>query len=340
MKLSFILPIYNVEPYIGNCLHSLYVQDLELEEFEIICIDDGSTDNSIGIVRKYSEKYGNIIIQSCKRGGVSKARNLGLSLASGQYIMFIDSDDYLAEHVMRDLLCEAISANVDMLYFDATRVDGDNCVQASYNDFQEKNSILNGKEYFVKYYPGNGVWTFLIKREFVLSKKLKFVEGRYCEDGMFVIMSTCLADSITYRHVDAYRYVKRKNSIVTNTDQQHICKMIDDFIYAIEYINEFAIDNHKNANSIAYISRVKERRDSYIFFLQIRIIKAGLKYRDICKIRSHLKALECWPGKVHYYGIKYRVLNFVFKHEVLYDISCGIYRILFVCENYLKSKKC
>lgn len=327
MKLSFVIPIHNVEAYLEHCLQSLYVQDLDINEFEVICVDDGSTDNSISIVQKYQEEYGNIIVHSQKKAGVSRARNVGVSLASGQYIMFIDSDDYIAEHVIHNLLSEAILLGVDMLYFDAIRVNGDDCVRADYNDFKDKNEVLSGKNYFSKYFPGNGVWTFLIKREFILSKELKFVEGRYCEDGMFVIQSTCWADSITYRHVDVYRYVKRNNSIVTNTDQQHALKMIDDFVYAIEYINEFAIDVQKNENDIEYISRVKERRDSYTFFLKIRILKACLKSEDICKIRIRLREIGCWSGTVLYRGGKYKVLNMIFSNEFLYNVVCFIFKL-------------
>lgn len=86
-----------------------------------------------------------------------------------------------------------------------------------------------------------------------------------------MIASTALADRITYRHSDVYRYVKRKNSIVTKNDKQHMLKMIEDFIYAIEYINQFALDTLENENSAEYISKVKERRDSYVFFYKLEL---------------------------------------------------------------------
>lgn len=96
LKLSIIIPVYNTEKYVGECLDSSVEQDILKNEYEIICIDDGSTDGSLNVLTEYSNKYENIHVYSQKNQGVSAARNAGISVASGKYVWFVDSDDYIA----------------------------------------------------------------------------------------------------------------------------------------------------------------------------------------------------------------------------------------------------
>jgi glycosyltransferase involved in cell wall biosynthesis len=96
IKLSFILPVYNVEKYLKNCLDSLYRQELSMDEFEVICVNDGSTDKSLDILEEYQRRYPNFRVKSIPNSGQSKARNVGIDMARGTYLEFVDSDDYLA----------------------------------------------------------------------------------------------------------------------------------------------------------------------------------------------------------------------------------------------------
>ena len=95
MKLSIIVPVYNVADYLPKCLDSLLVQDLSQNEYEIIVVNDGSTDNSGKIAEEYSKTYSNIILINQENQGLSGARNTGIQNAKGEYVQFVDSDDYL-----------------------------------------------------------------------------------------------------------------------------------------------------------------------------------------------------------------------------------------------------
>ena len=124
MKLSIIIPVYNTGGYLSRCLDSCLNQDIPSNEYEIIAVDDGSTDNSLDLLKKYAGAYSNIKVlhQSNKRQGA--ARNKGLSVAQGEYIWFVDSDDWIVENCLAKV-CE-ICQGVDILETDRSYVYYDN----------------------------------------------------------------------------------------------------------------------------------------------------------------------------------------------------------------------
>ena len=115
MKLSYIVPVYNVEAYLDKCLRSLYNQSLELADFEVVIINDGSSDSSIEIIEKYRTLYQNITLIEQENQGLSVARNNGINHAKGDYILCVDSDDFLIQDSISNLLQKAIDLNLDVL---------------------------------------------------------------------------------------------------------------------------------------------------------------------------------------------------------------------------------
>ena len=103
MFLSIVVPVYNAELYLEECLHSLFTQDLPQTDYEVICVDDGSTDKSGFILRSFSEKHQNLTIITQENSGVATARNTGLSAARGDYIWFVDADDVIQTNILRKL---------------------------------------------------------------------------------------------------------------------------------------------------------------------------------------------------------------------------------------------
>lgn len=100
MFLSFVVPVYNTEKYLPECLDSLLEQDIPKEEYEIICVNDGSTDNSLEILHAYQEKFPNIVVIDKENSGVAMARNAGMDAAKGDYIWFVDSDDFIQMNIL------------------------------------------------------------------------------------------------------------------------------------------------------------------------------------------------------------------------------------------------
>ena len=115
MLLSIIIPIYNVEQYIGTCFESLFKQDLDYSLYEIIAVNDGTPDNSMKIVEEYAEKYSNIKIVNKENGGVSSARNEGIRRALGDFVIFVDPDDAISENSLLKIHQILVSNRVDIL---------------------------------------------------------------------------------------------------------------------------------------------------------------------------------------------------------------------------------
>lgn len=327
MKLSIIVPMYNVEKYIENCINSLLKQDIKRTDYEILIINDGSTDNSLKIVNNIYSKMLNIRVISVKNGGQSYARNIGINNANGKYLMFVDSDDYISHNSLNDILKFAYEKNLDMLFFDIKRVnDGENIYDCGYKKINNV-TVVDGKKYFADNNVNNGPWHFLVSRQFLQSNNIKFVEGRFCEDGMFLVDCIYRAERVAHCSVDIYRYVCRKSSTVSIRNKKHVSKMIDDFLYAIEYINEYYKNAVINNLDIKLIKRLKSRRNSYIFFMQIRMIKARLGYRHCKKILSNLENINCYRyermSKEEYGDKKITVLWRILNNKFIFKMLCS-----------------
>ena len=178
MKLSIIIPIYNVEKYIRTTIESIYRQNLSNEEFEVILINDGSTDNSLEIINELSIKYNNIIVLTQENQGPSIARNKGISIAKGEYIHFMDSDDIVMDSTLQKMLNTAIEYQLDILkgdYKRASNLDIEKGIKPIQQEVTYK--LKTGEEGFID---DNDpmycyIWMHLFKREFLLNNNLFFI---------------------------------------------------------------------------------------------------------------------------------------------------------------------
>ena len=324
IKLSFILPVYNVEEYIENCLDSILTQGIEEDEYEIICIDDGSTDKSAELIKKYQLKHKMIQLIQVENGGQGKARNIGIKNASGRFIFFVDSDDYLANNSIAAILEKAIVNNVDMICFDNQGVIDNSYREKEYDESKDSFLIETGKSFFVNHLCNNGPWWYLVNAEFLCVNSISFVEGRYCEDGMFTISCFNRAERVMYCHTDVYRYAVRNNSTVHKTDLKHQIRMIDDFKYAINYINEVILVESPQE----YVDSLVKRRDSYTFFMLIRIMKSDISPQERNSLLDDLIAMGCYPhGQLtRDYGTLKVALSVLFQCSFVYKILCSVYR--------------
>lgn len=221
IKLSIIIPVYNVEKYIDECIRSAVNQTLK--EIEVIIIDDGSTDNSIKIIKDYEAKYSNIIVVSNINEGVSVSRNIGLDRARGEYIFFLDSDDYIDLELGKDLYKLAKSQNLDMIHFDANVIYEEE-FEAKNNPYDRskiiKSTIYSGEEFYQVAKKSNGyraqVCTYMYKTEFLKKNKLSFHQGILHEDELFTTKAIILANRILYIPQKYFFRRMRKGSIMTS----------------------------------------------------------------------------------------------------------------------------
>ena len=187
MRLSIIVPVYNVEKYIERCLRSLLDQDIPKSDYEIIVVDDGTPDRSADIAQSFAKENDNIIVVHRKNGGLSAARNTGLEYVHGQYVFFVDSDDYIEPNVLSSLLISAESRNLDLLAFSTCRRRKDNGINwlHTFNDFIKDDKVDDGITLVRKGFLPTSVWTNLYRTETLNRYSFRFYEGIIHEDIEF-----------------------------------------------------------------------------------------------------------------------------------------------------------
>ena len=189
-KLSIIIPIYNVEKYIRPCLESIFQQDLEESDFEVILVNDGSKDNSMESISDMVKAHQNIITINQKNKGVSISRNNGIKKASGEYILFIDSDDLLISHRLKRLVQEAITSKADMIiadYYRMTDEEIDSPQNPSVVDSNYETKETTGKELFLKELDPDQcyVWRTLYRTAFLKENGIIYIPNICYEDVPF-----------------------------------------------------------------------------------------------------------------------------------------------------------
>ncbi|MGA1226452.1 MAG: glycosyltransferase [Tamlana sp.] len=324
MILSIIIPLYNVEDHVETCIVSLLNQNLSLDEYEILVINDGSTDNSVGVVKKIMENNSNINIINQKNCGVGSARNKGLSMARGKYIYFIDPDDYLASNVLRPLL-NCIEANdLEILTFSSLNTTQKSLIKSSLKSPKKIDiNSISGFDYIAEYGYKNEVWWYIIKKSFIDNNSFKFIEGRWMEDAIFTVNLILNAKKIASLPIDAHRHVIVKGSAIKSREPKHYIKVIHDNANAAKvyagFINE--IEDKENIKPDC-LKRLKARQQSFVFFLMIRALKSKMKLKEVNAILRDMTKVNAYPlhnfiGK-DYNGFVNKFIKSVFNIKSFY----------------------
>lgn len=199
---SIIIPVYNTQDYLKECLDSVINQTLE--DIEIICVNDGSTDNCLNILKEYSNLDSRIKVINQGNKGAGYCRNKGMENAKGEYLYFLDSDDFIAQDLLEKLYNRITTMEADICICKHNFFD-ESIMQTIPNEFSLKTELLPDKDCFsVDDIPDRilqicipNLFIKLYKREFILKNNLKFQEIKTCNDDFFDHLSLILADSIT-----------------------------------------------------------------------------------------------------------------------------------------------
>lgn len=224
MLISFVIPVYNVEKYLNKCLDSIFDSSVSEEEYEVIAIDDGSTDGSPEILQTYMH-HKNFRIITQNNEGVSVARNSGIKAVIGKYIYFIDSDDYLLPNAMRTLLGFAREVDCDIVDFDYEMVDDKGRALPEIRPQRHRTPNRGrGKDLFVAWHKQDTflevVWTRLYRKGFVVNNSLLFAPGiTNLEDTDWQYRCFFLAEKVVYHPAVIYCYRRRAGSLSVGTDK-------------------------------------------------------------------------------------------------------------------------
>lgn len=226
MLVSVIIPVYNVEEYVSETLESVLAQSIG--GFEIICVNDGSTDESGDIIESYAARDERVRCVHQENRGLSAARNAGIKLSVGKYIYFLDSDDLIERDCLRTLVDKAEKENTDIILFDGqTFFDSEELEKKlpQYKDFYKRKGDYSGgkqgSELFAdmmlryEFYPQASLYFY--RRSFLHQQQLKFPEGILHEDNLFAFRALMAARSVLYLDKILFHRRIRKNSIITST---------------------------------------------------------------------------------------------------------------------------
>lgn len=242
VKVSIIVPVYNVGKYLSKCLDSLINQTLK--DIEIICVNDGSGDNSLDILKNFAQKDSRIKIIDKQNEGVAIARNIALEQATGDYIGFVDSDDYIDLDYFEKLYNTATKNNSDIAvasilkhkkYFDKYNVRYSEEQVAE--NIQEKIKLCGDKKHFFFY-----AWNKIYKTDLIKNNKIKFSEGQIYEDVMFAMNALYFSNKVVSVPNTKYHYVERNNSLVKYKDKAG--KKAEDLTKAYTNLQEFCQDKN------------------------------------------------------------------------------------------------
>lgn len=218
--ISIIVPVYNVQKEIDKCVESLINQSYK--NIEIILVNDGSTDKSGLICNKYSKLDSRINVIHKENGGLSDARNVGIKAATGEYLLFVDSDDNIELDSCEVFIKSLNKRKVDIVVGEARRIEGDNI------SYLKHSNLTNGKEYSSREYIKLAIealewyapsWLNLYKREFILKKSIFFKKGILHEDMQILPKLFLEADTIIYMQYCFYNYQIREGSITQSNNK-------------------------------------------------------------------------------------------------------------------------
>ena len=247
MKLSIVVPVYNVRDYLAKCLDSLLNQDLSQDEYEIIVVNDGSTDNSWDIAKQYADIYSNIKLINQENQGLSGARNTGIKHAKGEYIQFVDSDDYLEENVLGGLMKQVERDKLDVLRYkyqnvrinkEANEYEIFKPYKSSSFLFDDYSSEVIEGAFFLNERFGTAcyAWAFILRKE-ILDNCI-FKPGIYFEDTEWTPRMLITARRIASTNTIVYNYLMREGSITKAVNRDKQRKVVEDKIKLIDSLLE------------------------------------------------------------------------------------------------------
>lgn len=345
-KISIIVPIYNVENYLSRCLDSLLTQ--EYEDFEVIAINDGSTDNSLTILQEYAEKDHRICIIDKENNGVSSARNDGLSQAKGEYIGFVDPDDWIEPQMYKDMLKIAEEDHIDIVMCSYIREFGTHSKEKTfalperstyYNDDVHKKIMrrlvgpLNEEVANPELLDAWGtVWSKLYRAEVIKNNNLQFVDLREIgsnEDTLFNIHASYYAKSFVFFNKPYYHYWRANDTSITSKHNPNLVSQFGKLYSKMEsFLNEkklgieykIALSNRISLNTLGLGLNTISRGNNHSVIKQVNDIKVLLNNKLIKRSLEQFELKHC--------SVMWKTFFFFAKNRLAF----GLYMMLMSIE--------
>lgn len=314
LTLSIIVPFYNAETYIVDCIRSLYKQDIPIDEYEVIAVDDGSPDNSRQLVERLQKEYPNLRLEVLpKNAKIGGARNVGLDVAKGKYIMFVDSDDYLLSNVLRVLLEQMEKDDLDLLEFDFV---SDNNGKISKSVELPDIGVCKGTDlFFDKHFTWFRdhvvAWRKLYKYEFLKKNTLRFTEHIMYEDNDFALQVFSLSNKTRHIAIDCYVYRENPDSVIRQSQSLFKLQSKLQSAFKVAELRDALIKSN-----IRFAELVEGYVINSIASVVASSVQYGYKYSDVMSLtRSQWHAIRKCMSFRRYIKLRYGNLFKVFLHK-------------------------
>lgn len=329
LLLTYIVPVYNTEGYLDRCLSSIIAQGLPDDAYEVLVVDDGSTDGSRDRVAAFTLLHPQVHLIIQDNAGVSAARNHALDEARGRYVQFVDSDDYLEHGAMSSLLRQAVDEDLDVLQFGYKSIDAMGAVSPGSEAADASGAVMTGAEYLEEHSLTPYVWRFLVKRSYLESHHWRFDTSLIvCEDGALIAEFMLAAGRMVCTAAAPYCYVKRDDSAMHNVDVQHlkrrIFSQIDSAAMIDATIRRYEADNGRMAPA-----SVPGLRNVYLFFAMTKALTCGCVDDAVQRMRqSGIYPFPCVGPESNYHGMKWKVIHALMMRPGLWSMMSKAYRVL------------
>ena len=323
IQLSVIVPCYNVEGYLERCLDSLVRQNIDADAYEVLLIDDGSTDGTGVICDRYAAQYPQVQAIHQANAGQGAARNAGLDLAQGKYIFFVDSDDFVAENCFQQLLKLADSEKLDVLAFHHQKVEEYEITDVGSIKVKEEVNVMGGVEFLSANGWAANVWWYIVRRSFVEEKCLRFPVGHMLEDISFTLEMFLSARRVAKVNAVCYYYVQHSQSIMHNTDSEHKRKFVSDCLYCYHLMAD-VIAKYRSEMGDRLYTRLATRRDVHLYIGLGEAFKLG----EVKSFYQKLKSDGLLPlGKIdqsEFAGLQWEAARLLFNCPAL---TCALSKL-------------
>ena len=328
MIVSFVIPVYNVEAYLEQCVVSVMNQGLSTDDYEIILVNDGSTDSSLDICLLFERQYKNIHVVSQTNKGIPATRNEGIRRAQGKWICFADSDDYLTPGAIGNILKSIKDKKAQLIrYWSIVGNEGEmpNYTSNGFVNF-EGTSYDFIKTFGIDTYCSN----YLYDREWLEQEGVFFEPYPIAEDYLFIsklLLKNPLIISTTYK---AYVYIKHKSSITGNRSREHTKKLARAYIPLIRNLFEYAsaIDICDSAVNDRLLESAQSKMRSFLS----RVLSGKIKVKEFRHMIAELRSLNVLPieGECSINAIIPKMINFICSHAWTIGPIGVIYRLVFI----------
>lgn len=323
LRLSIIIPVYNVENFLRRCVESVENQDIPQTDYEVILVNDGSTDRSGEICSALAGEYANIKLISKENGGLSSARNAGLDVAKGEYVMFVDSDDYIYPDVLKYLLDCCKTNDLDVCHFYLNVADGNDRTTRAESPFGY-DKVLSGEEVFNCYMIGSACAN-VVRSSILREHDLKFYIGIIHEDVDFTTRLLCYIKRLMVVDKDVYHYTLNPNSLWRAKRPEMMKQERFDSLKVSKLQQQFAL-THEEINSF-FRNKILHIVSTDICCSLMNVLRDKQTDKTFCK--EYVRTLKCYslyPIQLSCLDLKFRMITFFLNNEFLLSAFIGIFK--------------